>query len=641
MPTLETPARRQKKESVKTGPDCFHCGLPCLTQNIALDQKYFCCDGCKLVYEILNSNGLCNYYDLQQHPGLSGVKAVRSEKFAFLDDNAIADRLCSFRSEEHSVVTFYLPAVHCASCMWLLEHLRRLNEGVSESRLQFNTKEVTVHFEEGKISLRQLAELMATIGYAPYISLEDGDEKKALKPARKRLYRLGVAGFCFAFIMMMSFPEYFAEAFDRSSFESYQSTVFRSLNLLLAIPVFFFCAGEFFSNAWSGLKGKTLNIDAPIALAIGITFSRSVWEILSGTGGGYLDSMSGIVFFMLIGRVVQERTYQSLSFHRNYKSYFPIAVTRLLPEGPQTCSLHDLKPGDIVQLHNEEIVPADCRLLEGNARIDYSFVTGESEPQKVAVGERLYAGGRQTGEILKVQIEKPVAGSYLTDLWNHSAFARDKEAEGHSSSGIHNLSRYFTIVLFTAAALTALYWAVVNPAMILTSVTAMLIVACPCALLLCATFTNGNLLRLFSASGLYLRDASVIEQLGKIDHIAFDRTGTLTKGTTVEMLQGRPLSEMEKSLLFSVVKSSRHPYSKALTEWCVGAAVLPLEAWAEVVGSGAEAVVNGTSVKVGKAAFCGISQTVTGANVYVKTGLEAYAFSITPQTRKGLAGILS
>jgi Cu+-exporting ATPase len=639
MPTLEKVASLPAKPP-KSAPNCFHCGLPCLTQNIALDQKHFCCDGCKLVYELLNTNGLCNYYELQQHPGLSGIQAVRQEKFAFLDDNPIADRLCSFRSEGHSVVTFYLPAVHCASCMWLLEHLRRLNGGVSESRLQFNIKEVTVHFTESKISLRRLAELLAAIGYAPSISLEDGDEKKGLKPARKRLYRLGVAGFCFSFIMMMSFPEYFAEAFGRGGFEARQATIFRSLNLLLGIPVFFFCAGEFFSNAWAGWKAKTLHIDAPIALAILITFSRSVWEILSGTGGGYLDSMSGIVFFMLIGRVVQERTYQSLSFHRNYKSYFPIAVTRLAPEGAQTCSLHDLKPGDIVQLHNEEIVPADSRLLEGTARMDYSFVTGESEPQKVAVGERLYAGGRQTGEALKVQIEKLVAGSYLTDLWNHSAFARDKEAEGRRGSSIHHLSRYFTIALFTAAALTALYWALVNPDLILTSVTAMLIVACPCALLLCATFTNGNLLRLFSGSGLFLRDASVIEPLGKISHIAFDKTGTLTKGTEVEILSGKPLSEGEKSLLFSVVKSSRHPYSKALAAWCAGGAECALENWQEVAGNGIKAVVAGTAVEVGTAAFCGVSQTVAGANVYVKMGLEAYAFAITPQIRKGLAGII-
>lgn len=634
MSVLSQAPRARKSTSPKPSRlDCYHCGQPCLIQSIRIDEKAFCCEGCKLVYEILAQKGLCNYYELEQHPGLSGIKPLRKDKFSFLDDAQIADRLFSFTNGNYAIVTFYLPGVHCSSCMWLLEHLPRLAEGILESRLSFSAKEITIHFSREKISLRTLAELLATIGYEPSISLADGDEKEAVRPDRKRLYRLGVAGFCFSFIMMMSFPEYFGGA----GLGARNAGLLRGLNLLLALPVFFFCAGEFFSTAWKGLRAKTLNIDAPIALAILITFSRSVYEIWSGVGAGYLDSMSGIVFFMLVGRAVQERTYRSLSFHRDYQSYFPIAVTVLAEDGtPTTRSLPDLKEGDLMRLHHDEIIPADGVLVSGNARIDYSFVTGESEPVKVAEGEKLYAGGRQVEGEITLRLEKKVAGSYLTSLWNNSVFARDKVAEGRAENSIHRLSRFFTIILFSLAALTALYWATHDPARILNAVTAMLIVACPCALLLCAAFTNGNLLRLFSKAGLYLRDASVIELLSRIDTLAFDKTGTLTTGSEVKC--NPSLSLEQQSLLYSVVRGSHHPVSRALSAHLQGVEVLPVADWKEMAGRGIEAIVSGKKVRIGNAAFVGVE--ASEVQVYARIEEETFAFIIAPQLRKGLAEMM-
>lgn len=639
MPTLEKAPPAPKAASPKTvRPDCFHCGQTCLTESIRIEEKAFCCEGCKLVYEILSEKGLCNYYDLQKHPGLSKIRPLRKEKFAFLDAPEIAERLYSFTDGDHTIVTFYLPGVHCSSCMWLLEHLPRLHEGILESRLAFNTKEVTIHFSQAKTNLRTIAELLTTIGYEPYISLSDGDAKKAQQPNRLRLYRLGVAAFGFSFIMMMSLPEYFGGV----TFEERYAHLLRGLCLLLGLPVFFFAAGEFFSTAWKGLKpyfqkgGKgVLNIDAPIALSVLITFSRSVYEILSGTGGGYLDSMSGIVFFMLVGRLVQERTYRSLSFHRDYQSYFPIAVTVLEENGSAvTRSLPDLREGDLVQLHHDEIIPADGILTGGAARIDYSFVTGESEPVKVAMGEKVYAGGRQTEGAITLRLQKRVVGSYLTSLWNNSAFARDKVAQGREEDSVHRLSQYFTIVLFSLAAITAGYWAFNDPSRILNAVTAMLIVACPCALLLAATFTNGNLLRLFSKGGLYLRDASVIEQLSRIDAIAFDKTGTLTVGSEVSVLGGNSLSEADCAAIYSVVRGSHHPLSRALAEYTAVSGNLPVSDWKETAAQGVEATVEGKIVRVGNAAFTGAAPGE--AQVYARVGEEVFAFAVAPHFRNGL-----
>ncbi|RYD58307.1 MAG: HAD family hydrolase [Sphingobacteriales bacterium] len=627
------------KQPVKKDVLCYHCGTPCITKNISLEDKVFCCEGCKLVYEIINNNGLCDYYSLQSHPGLSQIKATRQDKYAYLDNEDIARKFYSFTDGNHTITTFYIPGIHCTSCMWLMEHMHRLNEGINSSRLNFTSKEVTIHFRKDKIAIRQVVELLCTIGYEPYISLEDADDKKAEKKYDKqKIYKLGIAGFCFGNIMMMSFPEYLSHS---SGIDHQYAQLFRMLNLVLALPVFFYSATEFFASAWAGVKQRVLNIDAPIVLALLITFTRSIYEIATNTGGGYLDSMSGIVFFMLVGRVVQERTYRSISFHRDYKSYFPIAVNVVTATGIESRSIQGLKEKDVVELHNEEIVPADAIVLKGKASIDYSFVTGESEPVVVKEGEVIYAGGKQVGEQITLQVIKPVAGSYLTSLWNHHAFTKNKIKTAKEHSVVHMLSRYFTIVLFTLAAVTGLYWAVNDPAKILPSVSAMLIVACPCALLLAATYTDGNLLRIFSNNGLFLRDAVVIEELGKIDQIVFDKTGTLTQGTTQLVCTGHQLGDEEKSWVYNVAVSSKHPYSKALVSYLGQHDRSSPEHWKETEGKGLDAVISGNKIMIGSADYLDIDTADNEkANLYVRVNDKVTAFYIVPLLRDGLADVI-
>lgn len=625
---------------VKHATACYHCGTDCITDSIAIDDKVFCCDGCKLVYEIINNNGLCDYYTLQNHPGLSQIKPVRKEKYAFLDNEELAAKLYKFTDGRYSIVTLYIPGIHCASCMWLLEHLPKIAEGVIESRLNFTTKEVTVRFDQHKISLRKIVELLATIGYEPYISANDAKQQKESGYNKQLIYKLGVAGFCFGNIMLMSFPEYLS--FD-DSIEHEYALLFRILNLVLALPVFFYSASEFFTSAWAGLKQRILNIDAPIVLALIITFTRSIYEIATNTGSGYLDSMSGIVFFMLVGRVVQERAYRSITFSRDYQSYFPIAVQVITATGAVSKGLQELAEGDVVELHNEEIIPADAVVLMGTARIDYSFVTGESEPVLIEKGKIVYAGGRQMGEKLTIQIVKPVAASYLTSLWNHHSFTKNKVIQNDRESIIHVISKYFTIVLFVLAAATALYWWVNNPAMILPAVSAMLIVACPCALLLAATYTNGNLLRLLSNNGLYLRDATVIEQLGNTEHIVFDKTGTLTQGNKQYSWAGHQLSEEEKSWVYNIAVNSSHPYSKALCATLGAYPRVDFKNWQEHAGKGLRAEVEGNTVYIGSAAFTNVDKTdsIDVPSLYIRINDKITAFYVTSVLRPEIPGVIA
>ena len=321
--SFEEAVVEKKVKPAKTVVQCYHCGEACDTSIVA-DECFFCCDGCQFVYNLLKENGLCNYYELSDRPGIKVKGKFSSHRFAYLDNEEVKRKLIRFDDGRQCHVSFYLPQMHCASCIWLLESLHTIDTGILFSKTNFQRKEILIDFDSSKISLRKVVELLAFIGYEPYISLNEGEKKKTKKINRKKVFKIGVAGFCFSNIMMLSFPEYFSSG---NIGQADLQRVFSYLNLALSLPVFFYSANEFFISAWKGLQQRWLNIDAPIALAILVTFLRSVYEIITGTGPGYLDSMSGIVFFMLVGRWFQDKTYDSFSFDRDYKSYFPLGVT--------------------------------------------------------------------------------------------------------------------------------------------------------------------------------------------------------------------------------------------------------------------------------------------------------------------------
>lgn len=621
---------------------CFHCGEDVITEGITSNDKHFCCTGCKTVYELINNNQMCEYYDLSASPGINQQTKVREGKFDFLDDKPIMDKLVHFKDQTHSHVIFYLPQMHCMSCIWIVEHLHKLNSGISSSTVNFIKKEVTLVYNHSKTTLKEVAKTLTRVGYEPHISLNDVNTTKIKKYDRSRIIKLGIAGFCFGNIMMLSFPDYFSlGTLENPELKHW----FSYLNLILSLPVFFYSASEFFVSGYKGLKQGFLNIDAPIALAILITFLRSVYEIASATGVGYLDSMSGIVFFMLIGRYFQNRTHQRISFDRDYTSYFPLGVSVIHPNGSETqISVADLKVGHRIKIHNDEIIPADSILFLGKATIDYSFVSGESLAVEKSIGEIIYAGGKQTSGAIELEVLKEVSQSYLTQLWNNAAFKTKKEVI--NVSFIHRISRYFTYALFSVALLAASYWFIYDSSKIWNTITSVLIVACPCALLLSATFTNGNMIRILNKYKLYVKNAAVIERMATIDTIVFDKTGTITEqGKSDIVFCGEVLTPHQQQLIRSLANQSKHPLSKSIASFLPVSPSLLVKTYNERKGFGIEGVINNTSVKMGSSVFIlGNNSTPnhTGSTVYISiNGTCVGYFLINTKYRKGLTELVT
>ena len=403
---------------------CYHCGDECKDDSIRIENKFFCCNGCKTVYEILDENKLCNYYNIDKTPGIS-PNNFTSIKFDYLDDRDTVKQLVDFTEGGTTKVTFDIPQMHCSSCIWLLENLYKLNAGIKNSRVDFLKKKLAVSFDNENISLKELVQLLASLGYEPQILLDSGEKGLDDNRKKKLYYKTGIAGFCFLNIMLLSFPEYLG--IDLT--DAFLKRFFIYLNLFLSLPVFFYSATEYFGSAVRGLRKKIVNIDFPISLGILVLFIRSAYEVLSATGAGYFDSLTGLVFFLLIGKLFQEKTYSALNFERNYKSFFPLSITIKKDGTERTIPVSKLMVGNRIVVRQNEIIPADAILFSGDAKIDYSFVTGESKPVKKVSGEIIYAGGKQIGSAVELEVIKEVSQSYLTQLWNNDIFTNpDKSA---------------------------------------------------------------------------------------------------------------------------------------------------------------------------------------------------------------------
>jgi Cu+-exporting ATPase len=581
---------------------CYHCGEKCTDNKEKIGDKIFCCDGCRLVFEILNENNLCSYYSFNQSAGISPEHIQFQGSFDFLNQDELRSKLIHFSDGDQAHVTFFVPSIHCTSCIWLLENLQKIESGILSSSVNFPKREVTVVFKEKEIRLSMIAERLAMIGYKPQFNLSDIDENRTPKSDKSAWYKIGVAGFCFGNIMMLSFPEYFSIG-ELAGQATLQKT-FSWLNLGLALPVLLFASRDFFISALGALRAKHLNIDLPIAAAILMTFLRSVYEIVSGTGPGYLDSMSGIVFFMLIGRAFQNRTFETLAFDRDYKSYFPIAIKVFTHKGEEQVLSSKLQKGMRIEIRNQEIIPADSKIIEGEANIDYSFVTGEANPIAQKIGDLVYAGGRQSGSSIQLEVVKTVDQSYLTQLWNNPAFRKD-DAEKQKASLENTINQYFTLGIFFIALASASYWIYMGEMnRMMNAVTTILIVACPCILLLASTFTNGNVLRILGANGFFLKNAFVIDKLIRADVLVFDKTGTITYSRNAELVyKGRYLSKSEIEAIYSLSLQSTHPLSRNLSEIYKGNFKRRVVDFKEFPGKGIQGVVDGMSIQLGSSDF--------------------------------------
>lgn len=619
------PMKYSPADTINERLKCTHCGDACDGSIRNAEQQVFCCQGCASVYQLLADNNMCDFYRMQEGK-TSKPGDIDAARFEHLNDPELQRQLIDYEDEKQYRVSLRLPQIHCTACVYLLEQLYRFNSHIAESKIDFVRKEISITVRKPGLSLRELVLLLHELGYGPDLNHKLGNRREVDPEKKKLLRKLAVAGFAFGNVMLLSFPEYLSTG---GLNEPLVQATIHVLNILLSIPVLAYSGTHYFKSAWEGLKKGILNIDIPIALGMVVLFVRSLFEIISQSGAGYLDSLTGLVFFLLLGRFFQQKTYDELSFERDFRSFFPLGITRIHGNQEEEIAIDKLQPGDEILVRNEEVIPADAILNADKCLVDYSFVTGESEPQERFRGDVLYAGGKIIGMAVRMEVIKKVAQGYLTKLWNHESFS--KKHDDRFKTITDRIARYFTPAVIGLSIAGFAYWYGQSPAMAFQVFAAVLIIACPCALALSAPFTFGNAIRILGRNKLFVKNSVVVDKLSQIDELIFDKTGTLTSAEQNDIdFSGMQWNARQQQLVKTACRNSTHPLSRQLAQALDVDVCENIQLFDEVRGKGIAAIIDHQRVKLGSADFLELSHdersSMPGSLVYVRVNGELLGY---------------
>lgn len=618
-------------------PLCAHCrqSVPAsLLETHASHQ--FCCAGCRAAHAVIHGCGLERYYKIRQG-SQSAITATRAQRtFQEFDDPAFISLYATPNAANqawHSI-ELLLQGVHCSACVWLLEKLPRITPGVCDARLDIRQSTLTVTWDTSKTHLSEIARVLDTLGYRPHPAkgVKARDIRK--HDDRAMLVRLGVAGAIASNVMLLAIALYagvFSEM-DRSHVQ-----LFRWVSMLLSVIAMFWPGLLFIRGAFASLRARTLTLDVPIAAGLLAGTLWGVFNTIRGIGDVYFDSVSVLIFLLIVARFIQQRQQRAAADSVELLfSLTPSEAQLVTDTATKSVPVETLREGDVVLVLAGASVPVDGTILVGDSRVDRSLLTGESRPVRVALGDHCDAG--------TVNIESPLRIRTLATGQQTRVGRLMKLVEEGSRSKAptiqwtDTLAGHFIVVMLIIAALTILLWSIALPSDGLsrgiTNAVALLVVTCPCGLGLATPMVMTMAMGRAARTGILIKHAAAIELLAKHKSepgtIFLDKTGTLTEGRSTVAEQWGNKTAMQRAA--ALEQSSTHHVAIAIREAFANCeATHHVENTREMLGRGVEGVVDGVPMRVERfidaQARAGTPNTQAAANTMLAKGLTPIAIS--------------
>lgn len=544
---------------VRRGTACAHCGLP-LDKASAQAGARFCCNGCETVHQMLTAAGLGEFYRQRE---LSPLRAASESASAFVQfDDPDFLRLYTKTREGSSVafVDLFVEGVHCAACVWVLEKLPSLVPGVIKAELNYGSSLLRVTWDKDAVALSAVAKVLSDLGYPAHPADARHDLKTETLSDRALLARIGVAAAAFGNVMLLSFALYSSEYGGLDMGQSYD-TFFRWASLVITVPSVSWTAWPFFKGAVTAIRTRTPHMDLPVSIGI---LAALIWGSVSTVfrhGDIYFDSVTMLVFLLLLGRLVQGRQQRHARQATDLLLALAPSTSRLI-EGDTTriVPTRAVPKDALVEIQSGERIGVDGVIEVGVSNIDESLLTGESRPRRVNVGDHVAAGTINVTSVLRVRAVNTGQNTRLAQLVRDMELASSRRAPVVLLAD--RLSARFVVVALSLAALTFVVWWHAGMTVAIDRAVSLLIVTCPCALGLATPLAAGAALGRAAKQGLLVKGMSYLELMATPGLIVFDKTGTLTTGK-LSLVDAENLRDVG-SIVRVVEASSAHPMAKAL-----------------------------------------------------------------------------
>ena len=620
--------------------ECDHCSLPVPTGLVDEDAELqFCCNGCRVAYEVIHQHGLDGYYDIKSRIEAPEQPAQRSGRaFAEFDDPAFHRLYCRALPSGLETVELYLEGVHCAACVWLVEKLTVVVDGIAEVRLDLGRSLATVTWNAETTPLSQVARFLDSIGYAPHPFRGIEARDMARREERSLLIRIAVAGAIAGNVMLIAFALY-GGRFHGITDEF--RTLFRWVSLALAVPSVVWCGAVFYRGAWGALKTRTLHMDLPIAIGILAGFIQGTINTVRGAGEIYFDSVTALIFFLLVGRFLQRRQQQRAASSTELLFSIAPSTARLVDaEGVREVPLEALSPGNAVEVRVGDSIPADGLVLEGSTTVDRSLLTGESLPEPVVAGDPVHAGTVNLGGPLLVEVRvtgEDTRVGRLMRLVEEGAMRRAPVV-----LLADRISGWFVAIVLALAAITLGVWLKLDPEHAVGHAVALLIVSCPCALGLATPLAVSAAIGRAARKKILIKGGDALENLAQSGRMLLDKTGTLTEGRLAVLRWWG--DERVQPMVAAIERHSAHPVARALSCDVAESEELEVAEVQETSGAGISGICNGRHIVVASTSHLATllgglpDEAAAAADAFADDGLSPVGVSVD-STVVAIAGI--
>ncbi|MCD4668124.1 MAG: heavy metal translocating P-type ATPase [Sulfurimonas sp.] len=526
-------------------------------------EHYFCCNGCQGVYHLLNEEGLDSFYEKAGNTKLTPQTGQYEDSSNF-NSPAFYDKFVKVNSDGFSEVSLIIEGIHCSACVWLNEKALHQMAGVIEANINYTNNKATIIWADEVVKLSGIIDMIRAVGYNAFPYDASIMEVKANAKRKEYYLRMAVAIFGSMNIMWIAVAQY---AGYFSGITQEMKTILNVAEWVLATPVLFYSGWIFFRGAYYGIKNKVVNMDILVATGATLTYIYSIYITLIEQGEAYFDSVSMIITFVLIGKFLEVLSKKNAADALDIMGKnIPSEVNIIKDDKIISCKLDDVCIGDIIIISSGEKVLFDGEILQGDGYFDESNLTGESEPIYKNVGDVVISGTTSIDADIHLRATKDFKHSTLSSLVSllESAITKKPKIEQMAN----HLSEYFSSTILLLSFITFLAWLFWPHSFEISFMVgiSVIIIACPCALALATPVASLVGLSLGAKRGILFKEAAQLETMAKVDTLVLDKTGTITVGKP-EVIKEKIFKDFDKSVLYSLVKSSNHPVACGIANY--------------------------------------------------------------------------
>ncbi|NQY26845.1 MAG: heavy metal translocating P-type ATPase [Piscirickettsiaceae bacterium] len=582
---------------------CYHCSLPVdnatdFSADVAGEKQEFCCFSCQTVCQTIYAAGLQGFYQKTPEGSQLAPPPEQKSEFNSYDLDEVQADYVGIDGDTRTI-QLLVDGIHCAACVWLIEHSLANQKGVISANVNLTTKQLRLKWDNSHSPLSTILNKLAQIGYIAVPFDPDIAEGALAKKHRGLLYRMAFAGFAMMNLLWISIALY--SGAEDGEFRNW----FHWIGFIIATPTLLYAGYPFLRNALLGLRHRYLTMDLPIAIGATATYSYSTYITATGSVNGdvYFDTVVNFLFVILVGRYLEAVSKrEALSATTRLLELQPKLATVLVDGQPTIRPIRSVVVGDLLLVKPGEKIPVDGVIVDGQSAVDESMLTGESVAVLKKVDDSVIAGSINSDGAFTVKAEYVLRGTALAKIVTLMEDAQASKAPIQCIAD--RIVPWFVVITLALATATFFYWLQFDFEQALLAATSVLIITCPCAFGLATPMSVAVATGIGAHHGILVKQGAALELLSQVTHFVFDKTGTITEGK-LRVVAIKTISGLSDEYLLTIASSveqkSEHAVAKAIVQAALdrGLKSVAISGFLSSAGQGVQAIVDNKKVIVG------------------------------------------